>query len=47
MNPLRAATKKLSKSIHDFAETTYIETGARLIIMGGYVNSSRKKTLGL
>lgn len=39
------ATKTLSKRIYEFTELTYRETGARLVILGSYVNEEGVKQI--
>lgn len=40
-----AASKKLSKFVHDFTETMYQETGARFVLLGSFVGTSGQKQI--
>lgn len=40
-----AATKKLSKLVHDFTESMYKETGARLVVLGSFVGTLGQKQI--
>lgn len=42
---ISAATKKLSKFVHDFTETMYQETGARFVVLGSFVGTSGQKQI--
>lgn len=44
-NAISAATKKLSKLVHDFTESMYKETGARLVVLGSFVGTTGQKQI--